>query len=219
VTTRSVASNEPAHGKPIQTLIAPNCCAKFENGVEIVKSLAARRKQRRQDNANQATLRVPALPRWSWNATLIEGTSYRSSAPRVSKSARIGCRSVARFTPAGGTLEYRQHSIWALSARGAMALPMSDFELRLVRALDRCELKPGSADRRFCDTVSTMSRHQSQILLTEGQRAYLWRIAYRYRHRLVEDLSEEAERRAGILKQQDGNPQNRRNRAKYRGRK
>jgi hypothetical protein len=45
---------------------------------------------------------------------------------------------------------------------------MSDFELRLVWALDRCELKPGSTDQRFCDDLSTMSRYQSQILLTEA---------------------------------------------------
>ena len=157
---------------------------------------------------------VPALPQWSWNATLVEGTSYRPSAPR---GLQISQDRIARLAAAGGTLKYRQYSIWALSARGAMALPMSDFELRLVRALDRCELKPRSTDQRFCDDLSTMSRHQSQILLSEDQRAYLWRIAYRYRHRLVEDLSEEAERRAGILKQQDGNPKKRRDRAKYRG--
>ena len=76
---------------------------------------------------------------------------------------------------------------------------MSDLELRLVRALDRCDLKQGSADKRFCDTVSTMSRHQSQILLTEGQRAYLWRIAYRYRHLLAGDLATKAETKAGAV--------------------
>ena len=80
-----------------------------------------------------------------------------------------------------------------------MVLPMSDLELRLVRALDRCDLKQGSADKRFCDTVSTMSRHQSQILLTEGQRAYLWRIAYRYRHLLAGDLATKAETKAGAV--------------------
>ena len=76
---------------------------------------------------------------------------------------------------------------------------MSDLELRLVRAPDRCDLKQGSADERFCDTVSTMSRHQSQILLTEGQRAYLWRIAYRYRHLLAGDLATKAETKAGAV--------------------
>jgi hypothetical protein len=50
-----------------------------------------------------------------------------------------------------------------------MVLPMSDLELRLVRALDRCDLKQGSTDKRFCDNLSTMSSHQSQILITEGQ--------------------------------------------------
>ena len=74
-----------------------------------------------------------------------------------------------------------------------MVLPMSDLELRLARALDRSDLKEGSADKRFCDNLSTMSRHQRQILLTEGQRAYLWRIAYRYRHLLAGDLASKAE--------------------------
>ena len=80
-----------------------------------------------------------------------------------------------------------------------MALPMSDVELRLVRALDRCDLKHGSADKRFCDILSIMSRHQSQILLTEGQRAYLWRIAYRYRHLLAGDLAFKAETKARTI--------------------
>ena len=84
-----------------------------------------------------------------------------------------------------------------------MVLPMSDLELRLVRALDRCDLKQGSADERFCDTVSTMSRHQSQILLTEGQRAYLWRIAYRYRHLLAGDLATKAETKACPYRKSD----------------
>ena len=80
-----------------------------------------------------------------------------------------------------------------------MVLPMSDLELRLVRALDRCDLKQGSTDKRFCDNLSTMSRHQRQILLTEGQRAYLWRITYRYRHLLAGDLASKAETKAGTI--------------------
>jgi hypothetical protein len=80
-----------------------------------------------------------------------------------------------------------------------MVLPMSDIELRLVRALDRCDLKQGSADMRFCENLSTMSRHQRQILLTDGQRAYLWRIAYRYRHPLAGDLATKAETKAGTI--------------------
>jgi hypothetical protein len=44
-----------------------------------------------------------------------------------------------------------------------------------------------------------MSRHRSQILLTEGQRAYLWRIAYRYRHLLAGDLASKVEAKAGII--------------------
>jgi hypothetical protein len=80
-----------------------------------------------------------------------------------------------------------------------MVLPMSDLELRLARALDRCDLKQGSTDKRFCANLSTRSRHQNQILLTEGQRAYLWRIAYRYRHLLAGDLASKAETKAGTV--------------------
>src|SRR3954471_6665145 len=87
----------------------------------------------------------------------------------------------------------------SLMRGGAMVLPMSELELRLVRALDQCELKQGAADSRFCDELSKMSRRQSQMTLSKGQRAYLWRIAYRYRYLLAEDLARKAEAKAGKI--------------------
>jgi hypothetical protein len=53
-----------------------------------------------------------------------------------------------------------------------MILPMSDLELRLVRALDRCDLKEGSTDNRFCNNLAMISMHHNKILLTDGQRNY-----------------------------------------------
>jgi len=78
-----------------------------------------------------------------------------------------------------------------------MILPMWALEFRVVRALDGCDLKEGSTDNRFCNNLATISMHQNKILLTDGQRNYLWRIAYRCRHLLAKDLSKKAETRAG----------------------
>ena len=62
----------------------------------------------------------------------------------------------------------------------ALRLPMTADEIRLVRALADCALRPGSADERFCSDLAGVTRRQPRVRLTEGQNAYLWRIAYRY---------------------------------------
>ena len=62
----------------------------------------------------------------------------------------------------------------------ALRLPMTADEIRLVRALADCPLRSGSADERFCSDLAAVTRRQKSVRLTEGQSAYLWRIAYRY---------------------------------------
>ena len=62
----------------------------------------------------------------------------------------------------------------------ALRLPMTADEIRLVRALAGCPLRSGSADERFCSDLAAITRRQKSVRLTEGQSAYLWRIAYRY---------------------------------------
>jgi hypothetical protein len=65
-----------------------------------------------------------------------------------------------------------------------MRLPMTGEEIRLVRALAGCPLKEGSADERFCSDLAAITRRQKSVRLTEGQSAYLWRIAFRYLQQL-----------------------------------
>ena len=62
----------------------------------------------------------------------------------------------------------------------ALRLPMTADEIRLVRALAGCPLRSGSADEGFCSDLAAITRRQKSVRLTEGQSAYLWRIAYRY---------------------------------------
>ncbi len=81
----------------------------------------------------------------------------------------------------------------------AMRLPMTGEEIRLVRVLAGCPLKKGSTDERFCSDLAAITRRQKSVRLTEGQNAYLWRIAFRYLERLPPEALSivEARRAAG----------------------
>jgi hypothetical protein len=81
----------------------------------------------------------------------------------------------------------------------AMRSPMTGDEIRLVRILAGCPLKEGSADARFCSDLAAITRRQKSVRLTEGQSAYLWRIAFRYLGQLPPDAFRivEARRAAG----------------------
>jgi len=69
---------------------------------------------------------------------------------------------------------------------------MTGDEILLVSALAGCALRPRSADRRFCRELAEITRNQETPMLADGQRAYLWRIALRYRLQLPPDLFEMA---------------------------
>ena len=72
----------------------------------------------------------------------------------------------------------------------ALRLPMTAEEIQLVRALADCHLRAGSGDERFCSDLAAITRRQERVRLTEGQNAYLWRIAYRYRVALPPEIAE-----------------------------
>ena len=63
-------------------------------------------------------------------------------------------------------------------------------EARLISALAHCRIPAGTADRRFVDVVSEAVAADSGFKLTSGQRAYIGRLAYRYRHQLPAELVE-----------------------------
>ena len=68
---------------------------------------------------------------------------------------------------------------------------ISGEELQVLYALATCQFSPGVADRRFILHMAAAARHPRSILrLTEGQRAYLWRLGYRYRHQLPPAINE-----------------------------
>ena len=63
-------------------------------------------------------------------------------------------------------------------------------EARLISALAHCRIPAGTADRRFVDVVSEAVAADGAFKLTSGQRAYIGRLAYRYRHQLPAELVE-----------------------------
>jgi hypothetical protein len=63
-------------------------------------------------------------------------------------------------------------------------------EARLISALAHCRIPAGTADRRFVDVVSEAVAADGGFKLTSGQRAYIGRLAYRYRHQLPPEFVE-----------------------------
>jgi hypothetical protein len=68
--------------------------------------------------------------------------------------------------------------------------PITADETRLLHALADCRFHPGAADRRFILHMSAAAKLTMGMGLTEGQRTYLWRLGYRYRHQLPPAVSE-----------------------------
>lgn len=67
--------------------------------------------------------------------------------------------------------------------------PITADEIRLLQALAVCKFHPGAADRRFILHMAAATKGSMSLGLTEGQRAYLWRLGFRYRHQLSPEIS------------------------------
>lgn len=76
--------------------------------------------------------------------------------------------------------------------------PATVEEAELLDALVRCKLPPRNADVRFVLEMHCAARDRRAIM-TAGRRAYLWRIAYRYRVQLPPELSRIAEERQATI--------------------
>ena len=70
--------------------------------------------------------------------------------------------------------------------------PATVEEAQLLDALVHCKLPPGNADVRLILEMHCAAQDRRAIM-TAGRRAYLWRIAYRYRLQLPPELSRIAE--------------------------
>jgi hypothetical protein len=67
--------------------------------------------------------------------------------------------------------------------------PITDEEAQLLQALAACKFHPGAADRRFILHMAAATKRTNNLGLTEGQRAYLWRLGFRYRHQLPPEIN------------------------------
>jgi hypothetical protein len=79
-------------------------------------------------------------------------------------------------------------------------LSMSAEEKAVLGGLSGCEFKAGSADRQFCRRMWDEARRVDDFGMTEGQHAYLWRLAYRYRHQLSPEVNAIMEKRLERLR-------------------
>jgi hypothetical protein len=68
--------------------------------------------------------------------------------------------------------------------------PITAEEVQLLQALAVCQFHPGAADRRFILHMAAAAKRMAGMGLTEGQRTYLWRLGYRYRHQLPPEINE-----------------------------
>ena len=68
--------------------------------------------------------------------------------------------------------------------------PITAEEVQLLQALAVCQFHPGAADRRFILHMAAAAKRMAALGLTEGQRTYLWRLGYRYRHQLPAEINE-----------------------------
>jgi hypothetical protein len=76
--------------------------------------------------------------------------------------------------------------------------PATAQEAQLLGALVHCKLSPRNADVRFVLEMHCAT-HDGRAIMTAGRRAYLWRIAYRYRVQLPPELSRIAEERQAAI--------------------
>ena len=81
-------------------------------------------------------------------------------------------------------------AIHSVSGASPLEKQITAGEARLISALAHCRIPAGTADRRFVDVMSEAIAADAGLKLTSGQRAYIGRLAYRYRHQLPPELVE-----------------------------
>ena len=81
-------------------------------------------------------------------------------------------------------------AIHSVSGASPLEKQITAGEARLISALAHCRIPAGTADRRFVDVLSGAIAADPGFKLTSGQRAYIGRLAYRYRHQLPPELVE-----------------------------
>jgi len=74
-------------------------------------------------------------------------------------------------------------------AEGVPISAISIDERAVLAGLSHCQFKTGSADRQFCRKMWDAAEGADDFSMTEGQHAYLWRLAYRYRHQLSAEVN------------------------------
>ena len=74
-------------------------------------------------------------------------------------------------------------------SEGVPISAISAEEKSVLAGLSRCQFKAGSVDRQFCRKRWNDAEGADVFSMTEGQHAYLWRLAYRYRHQLSAEVN------------------------------
>ena len=65
---------------------------------------------------------------------------------------------------------------------------MTDFEIRLAKALGGCSFLPGSSHKRFCRNMADIARLSPDKAISLRQRHMMELMAWRYRRQLNDDL-------------------------------
>lgn len=65
---------------------------------------------------------------------------------------------------------------------------MTDFEMRLAKALGGCSFLPGSSHKRFCRNMADIARLSPDKEISLRQRHMMELMAWRYRRQLNGDL-------------------------------
>jgi hypothetical protein len=65
---------------------------------------------------------------------------------------------------------------------------MTEHQVLLAQALERCTFLPASIEKRFANSMAARSRMQSPPALTEKQSALMQQLAWRFRRQLPAEL-------------------------------
>ena len=65
---------------------------------------------------------------------------------------------------------------------------MTEYEIRLAKALANCSFLPGSSQKRFCRNMGDIARLSPEKELSLRQRHYMELMAWRYRRQLKSEF-------------------------------